>query len=499
MSSADVLPHVRQKGAVVFSLFSRKERTDVRSGRDTALARGADARSEADGLAAQREAARRTEERINQIESEMMAAARAGVDTAPMGPATAARAEAPTLAAPPRPGQAGINGTHGVHEVPGVNGHAAVNGQRPAGGELTTLGDPAAAMAIDVNGSSLPSVLEEAAILYSNGQAQPAGLTLQHALADADLGAFKALAWLMLLDLHQMAGDRAAFEALALDYAARFEASPPSWSTQLEPKAPQAKPVINGAVINLPAKLDASLADQLERVIRSAGNRREVVLDAVQVGALDLAAARALLRLLKAFEKGPTTLLIRGAERLAEAAQDTIESGRRDADESGWMLTLQMLRVLNRQQPFEDLSIEYCVTYEVSPPSWEPPGAFIKTAEGVGGSAETGGSKPSDVLTQTPAPRREGESFAVRGDVLGRMQSELTALRAFAAGRNDIVIDCRALRRMEFLAAGDLLNEVVVLKSAGKSVLFVEPNHLVYALMLVMGIQELAEIRRRRI
>ena len=69
------------------------------------------------------------------------------------------------------------------------------------------------------------------------------------------------------------------------------------------------------------------------------------------------------------------------------------------------------------------------------------------------------------------------------------MQGELQALRAHAANRGEVVVDCRGLRRMEFVAAGDLLNEVVTMRSAGKQVLFVEPNYLVYALMLVMGIR----------
>ena len=43
------------------------------------------------------------------------------------------------------------------------------------------------------------------------------------------------------------------------------------------------------------------------------------------------------------------------------------------------------------------------------------------------------------------------------------------------------------------------MNEVVNLRSAGKQVLLAEPNRLVYALMLVMGVQELAEVRRRKI
>ena len=47
------------------------------------------------------------------------------------------------------------------------------------------------------------------------------------------------------------------------------------------------------------------------------------------------------------------------------------------------------------------------------------------------------------------------------GEIAGRMQQEMQALRAFSAGRSDVVIDCRSLRRIEFVAAGELLNEVV--------------------------------------
>ena len=40
---------------------------------------------------------------------------------------------------------------------------------------------------------------------------------------------------------------------------------------------------------------------------------------------------------------------------------------------------------------------------------------------------------------------------------------------------------------------------IATMRSAGRQVLFVEPNYLVYALMLVMGIHDLAEIRRRKV
>lgn len=455
---------------MVFSLFSRKDRNDPRRARDAIVARTADSRPgpDTDTLAAQREAARRTEEKINQIESEMIAgAAVARARSDPAGDSAMPRGDVAT--------------------VPQAARLASSDDDANA-----MLGDQAGAMAIDVNGSSLPSVLEEAAILYSNGQPQPAALALQHALDDPALGAYQSLAWLMLLDLHQALGDRAAFEALALRYAARFESSPPGWSEQLggaQPATASAARPNGTAAVDFPARLDASVVARIDAIVAASARRRETVVDFGRVEAVDSGAADALLRMLKHFEKSANPLVVRGAEPLFAAARSAVEPGRRDPSEAGWMLALQALRVLGRQQAFEDLSIDYCVTYEVSPPSWEPIGPGIRTA----GAAAPGEGAPAQ------PPQDDANVFRLRGDVLGRMQAELQALRAHATSRSEAVVDCRGLRRMEFVAAGDLLNEVVALSSAGKRVVFVEPNYLVYALMLVMGIQELAEIRRRKI
>ena len=53
---------------------------------------------------------------------------------------------------------------------------------------------------------------------------------------------------------------------------------------------------------------------------------------------------------------------------LAEAAP----TGVRDADPAFWQLRLDALRMTNRPDQFDEAAIDYCVTYEVSPPSWEP-------------------------------------------------------------------------------------------------------------------------------
>ena len=70
-------------------------------------------------------------------------------------------------------------------------------------------------------------------------------------------------------------------------------------------------------------------------------------------------------------------------------------------------------------------------------------------------------------------------------------------MRQLAGGRNDLYLDCRRLRRLDFGAAGDLLNEIVALRAAGKRLRMGGVGPLVGALLAVMGIPDLIEVRPR--
>jgi len=62
----------------------------------------------------------------------------------------------------------------------------------------------------------LCAVLENAALLYANGQAQQARQLLEHGVVKDQDARTSRLAWLALFDVLQRAGDRAAFDQLAL-------------------------------------------------------------------------------------------------------------------------------------------------------------------------------------------------------------------------------------------------------------------------------------------
>lgn len=502
---------------MVVSLFSRKDRSGPRKGVRSPV-RGNQAPASRDS---RRESALRTEQAIDRIESEMTGKS--------PGSLPASEAGRSRSAVPPR----------------GGNGQRADNGTKTAS---TFAGqDPADAIVIDVQGSELPAILEESAVLYANGQSQLASGILHRCIDDAGLGTHQPLAWLMLLDLYQCTDDRTAFEALAAQYAGRFDTTSPAWNAALSPTgdaSPTGKTDLPAApagqmpsdpadaadgvaVASRPGELmlcgpiDGSIERLLRRLMDSDGTQAQ--LDVSTVTAVDAASAQALLGLLGHFERDSRPLVIRGARRLYGLLRTCIEPGRRDASEACWMLALQLLRVLDCHEEFEDLAIEYCITYEVSPPSWEPcapsirqpaedpalmetespaTDAVVPPASVAGASAAPGGQSgelPADDEEPAVTAAAAGRAYVLQGEVSGRMQDGFEALRAYAAERGDVVIDCRRLRRIEFVAAGDLLNEIATMRSAGRQVLFIEPNYLVYALMLVMGIHDLAEIRRRRI
>ena len=67
-----------------------------------------------------------------------------------------------------------------------------------------------------------------------------------------------------------------------------------------------------------------------------------------------------------------------------------------------------------------------------------------------------------------------------------------------AAEKNHVVIDVYLLKRMDFIAAGSLLNLSSALKSAGKSVELRSPSPLLATLFVTMGFTAYVKMARRK-
>jgi hypothetical protein len=98
----------------------------------------------------------------------------------------------------------------------------------------------------------------------------------------------------------------------------------------------------------------------------------EVRLDLLSVTGFDDEGARLLANALGEARRKKFTLHLQRAEKLKPILDALVKKGR-DGGEGAWLLSLELLQWSNAHAAFEDRAVEYAVTFELSPPSWEPP------------------------------------------------------------------------------------------------------------------------------
>lgn len=340
--------------------------------------------------------------------------------------------------------------------------------------------------AIEINTAGAGSVIDETAILFANGQMDPAEATLRSGIDADNIGQNRQTAWLMLFEIVNQRGDSASFEQLTMQYSLRFENSCPAWmdySKAHGTPAPVAE--ASGPAVALPAVIDAQIVRTLEQLKALAAQHAALTLDMSAAKSIDLVGAELLLRVVNAFKRSNHELTVVGAEQLLTPLQGCLESGRRDASDAAWMLLLEVQRLLGRQAEFEETGIQYCITYEVSPPSWEPAPLSLKTRQAAAKPAAAPAEPVIGPLDWRGVIEGEGEPF------FGRLLIE-------ARSSKHLFVDCLLLRRMAFSTATALLGVLMKLQASGVRVDFRSVNPLVAALFHLLGITAVAGVQVRR-
>jgi anti-anti-sigma regulatory factor len=319
-------------------------------------------------------------------------------------------------------------------------------------------------------------VYEEAAVLYANGNDRDAEHLLTAVFDDPTATVGEGL-WMMLLDLYRLTGQRERFEARVIDYARRFERSPPVWedlSLQLAKRRSE-----SAALVNLPAALTAQAAQQLQQICvigRKSGTLR---IDLGRVRSIDDQGCLVLKQALAQLAADRVKLSIFNASRLVDLLAPKVKPGEAD-NRDCWMLMLEMLKYTGESARFEDLAVDYAVTFEESPPSWE--------------------SKmpaPGEQQSAVEAVHEHGEEFSFDGELMGSSNEAIHKLEEFTASRQTVTVDCSQLRRIDFVAAGTLFNALASLQAHGRTVQLQKVNAMVGALMRVMSIDQVALVTLR--
>lgn len=330
------------------------------------------------------------------------------------------------------------------------------------------------------HGASEPdsaAVVDEIAIMFANNEVDIAQHMLQDSLAD--VGSADRTLWWMLFDLYQVSARQEAFEDLSIDYASRFETSPPPWS----PLAPSAAAGSKGYAGVTPTEafgplLDGAIEPQLQRLLELAATRPASRLEFGRVQAVTPEGCALLLRALTVLRGGGRELIVAGAAELADIVRANLAIGARDAPEAPWLLLLELLQLMNREKDFEEAAMDYCVTYELSPPQFEAP-ANVANA----------------VAARAPS---RSDRFMLPALIEGAPSSLFDAIDAYAGQTDLVVLDGSRLGRIDYAAATALHARLRALSAQKKTIEFRDISHLVAALFKLVGYGEVAKLYPHR-
>jgi ABC-type transporter Mla MlaB component len=319
-------------------------------------------------------------------------------------------------------------------------------------------------------------VIEEIAIMYANNEIEVAEHLLLESLAD--VGQTDRTVWWMLFDLYQASGRRDDFDNVAIDYASRFETSPPSW-TSLPPLDAVNTSTSRSGVTPTEAftgTLDASIEPQFQRLLALVGKSPMFRLEFGRVKAVTPEGCTLVLSGMKGLRAGGGELIVAGAAELSDLIRANIAIGDRDASEAPWLLLLSLLQLMNKEKDFEETAMDYCVTYEVSPPSFEAPTNIAAAA-----AASLRAPSTSDRFMLPPL-------------IDGFSSSLFDSIETYAQDVDPVVLDCSRLGRVDYSAASTLLTRLRPLHTADKHIEFRDMNHLVAALFKLLGYPSISRL-----
>ena len=324
----------------------------------------------------------------------------------------------------------------------------------------------------------LCAVLENAALLFANGQDAGARELLDQGVqTDADTKV-SPLAWLALFDLMQRANDRNAFDQLSMQYVLQFERSAPAWDERVKPSTDDKHG--GGGYIAVTGTLSSGTSAQLEglkRALEKCVPRARV--DLSSVTGFDDAGAKVLAADLSRARSQRMDLALQRPEKLVAALEAAVARGK-EGGEGAWLLSLELLQWQHDQAKFDERAVEFAVAFELSPPSWEPP---PRTGD------KDAAPAPGKVSVDTPEPPpAERDSIVWEGVLAGAMPQQLARLAEVAQSASVAQIDMTAVDRVDFIFAGALLNAITRIETLGKTVQIIGATPIVRALLLLIGI-----------
>jgi hypothetical protein len=366
--------------------------------------------------------------------------------------------------------------------------------------------------------------LEEAAIRFANAD-----------YAGAEAGLLEALkreegvreggdeTWLTLFDLYRATGQQERFENVAIDYASRFGRSAPLWFSLPDIASSPAEQATHNAELtgaanqgytwNSPDILGLQTVAALSAALAKAAEPWK--LNWARLKSIEEQALEPLCKLFTGWCDTPVQLRFISPEKLELLLADATPSGDHAVAPAWWRLRMELLRITGRADEFELIALDYCVTYEVSPPSWQAVRCqYLPISEGGSDLADfplvddpmATDDPPSSLNSDFNGPNTvpfnmldlsSAPTASLVGQVLGDATDSLASLEQGLQGGETLVVACDRLVRVDFSAAGSVLNWVAARQADECQVVFRDMHRLVAIFFNVIGINEHAKVLTR--
>jgi ABC-type transporter Mla MlaB component len=410
------------------------------------------------------------------------------------------------------------NPEQAAHYAPTDPGPLAV-GSRTSGAPLSSRSAgfmASSSDAIEVDEYAHDPELEEAAIRFANGDDEGAEAGLLEALSDKGTRSKHLETWMTLFDLYRATGEAERFERAAIDFASRFGRSAPQWFSM--PALIDTLSSRDEASVGVQPAHWASpstVGVQTLAVLNAALGRATPPwrLDWSRLTTIEPAALNPLFKLFQGWASQTVQLRFIGADRLEELLEKATPPNDKSVEALWWRLRMEALRLMGRSEDFELVALNYCVTYEVSPPSWESARCDYKPLGADGGylpghtivgtlstnsvmNSLSGGASEFHATTMD-SQQMPVSAVELSGSILGDATGWVEQIEAKLGSADLIVVSCPRLIRVDFSAAGTLLNWVTARQAEGRTVQFTDVHRLVASFFSVIGIGESSRVSLR--
>ena len=359
--------------------------------------------------------------------------------------------------------------------------------------------------------------LEEASICFANGDDAGAEAGLLRMLVSDGIWHSNIQIWMTLFDFYRATDQQYKFENKALEFVQYFERSAPQWFSMPEMVGQLVKPAVptNGHVTAADWICPSAMGFQTVVALKAAIAKASMPwrIDWSHLKTIELEAVKPLCAIFNNWATLPVQLRFIGNTQLRLVIEKAASVNQRQVAQEWWYLLMAVLRVTNQPDDFELVALDFCVTYEVSPPAWESARCEYKPLD-LNESAANGLHVLVGEVTSSSTPSRlsavDGDtemaglshmsdffSIELSGQIQGDVIEVLHQLEAKLKSVNGTTISCANLIRVDFSAAGTLLNWVSTRQAENKAVRFTDVNRLVAAFFHVIGIAEHAQLSLR--